>query len=90
MGLHWGMVKTGPDGDILGTEVHRVCRIEGVKAQDQLDPAELNEPLPTADRILTTKEALEQLDASDKAKFRPAGKFRLKGFDEPCELWLCL
>jgi len=88
MALHRGIVKTGPDGDVLGTEVHRVCRIEGVNAQDQIELAGHARPLPMTNRILITKQGLEQLDISVRRQFRLAGKFRLKGFNEVCELWV--
>jgi len=88
MALHWGTVKVGSDGDVLGREVHRVHRIEGVKVDDRIDPAEDGIVLPNSERILMSTQGLEQLDASVRTKFKPAGKFRLKGFDDPCELWM--
>jgi class 3 adenylate cyclase len=88
MALHWGTVKIGPEGDVLGAEVHRVCRVEGVKAEDQIDPMADTAPLPDSDRILVTREGLKQLAVSDQKKFRATGKFQLKGFNESCELWV--
>ncbi len=88
MALHWGAIKTGPHGDVLGTEVHRACRIEGVKLQDQIDTAGYEGTFPTDDRILVSRKGLEQLNTQDKAKFGALGKFRLKGFKNPCELWV--
>ena len=88
MALHWGMVKTGPDGDVLGAEVHRVFRIENVQAQDQSAPQEQAAPLPASGRILATNQVMQQLRELDRTRFEFAGRFRLKGFDEPCELWL--
>jgi class 3 adenylate cyclase len=89
MALHWGTVKTGPKGDVLGKEVHRACRIEGVKKEDVVEPALHHEVLPDADRILLTSQGLARLTDADRARCRPIGKFRLKGFNELCELWLC-
>jgi class 3 adenylate cyclase len=86
--LHCGTVKTGPDGDVLGAEVHRVFRVEGVQAQDQVEPGENQEPLHDAERMLVTKPVMKQLQKADRKKFKSAGKFRLKGFVEPCELWV--
>jgi len=88
MALHWGTVKTGPDGDVLGAEVHRLFRIESVQEQDRIELAEHGEPLPSTERFLVTKQVVEQLDEAAKAKLRAAGKFQLKGFNEPCELWM--
>jgi len=88
MALHWGAVKTGPNGVVLGTEVHRTYRIEGVQMQDQIVPAAYTEALPADNRILITKQGLERLTGFDQAKFRSAGTFRLKGFKKFCELWV--
>jgi class 3 adenylate cyclase len=88
MALHWGAVKTGPDGDVLGAEVHRIFRAENVQMQDQVEPVTHQEPLPTSERILVTSQVMEQLNEADSTKFKFAGKFRLRGFDEPCELWV--
>jgi class 3 adenylate cyclase len=87
MALHWGQVKTGPDGDVVGVEVQRVYRIEGVKKDDQLDPTE-DTGLPPHNRILVSQEAIEQFQISDRQRFRQIGSFRLKGFDKPCKLWV--
>lgn len=88
MALHWGAVKIGPDGDVLGREVHRIYRIEGVNAEDRIDPTGDENVLPSSDRIFVTAQGLKQLDASVRTRFKPAGTFRLKGFDEPCKLWV--
>jgi class 3 adenylate cyclase len=88
MALHWGSVKIVPNKDVFGTEVHRVLRIERVKERDRVALETHGETLPEANRILVTKLAMERLNDSDKVKFQPAGKFRLKGFHEPCELWM--
>ncbi len=88
MALHWGAVKTGPEGDVLGVEVHRVFRIEGVQDGDMVESTEHIIALTGAQRILVTKEGLAQLDETNRKKFKPAGKFQLKGFSNPCELWI--
>lgn len=89
MALHWGAVKTGPDGDVLGVEVHRVFRIENTQAQDLIASTGREEPLPKSGRILATNQLVQQLNSTDRLKFKMAGKYRLKGFDEPCDLWVC-
>lgn len=88
MALHWGTVKSGPKGDILGREVHRVYRIENIQMSDQIEPVASSEVLSDDNRILITQEGLEQLSDPDRLKFRPAGTFQLKGFDEFCQLWV--
>ncbi len=85
--LHWGSVKHGPGGDVLGKEVHRLCRIEGVQAQARLESEEEAPALPSADRILVTREAKAQLQPPQQQKCRSMGTFRLKGFTETCPLW---
>ena len=88
MALHWGTVKSSPNGDVLGREVHRVYRLESVEMKDQIEPAPSNEVLPAENRILITQEGLEQLSDPDQLNFRPAGTFQLRGFDDPCQLWV--
>jgi class 3 adenylate cyclase len=88
MALHWGAVKVAPDGDVLGVEVHRGFRAEGVQMQDQVDPNYDGPPIPISDRIVMTEQAMNQLSKTDQAKFSRAGQYELKGFAEPCELWV--
>jgi len=88
MALHWGSVKILPNEDVFGTEVHKVSRIEKVKIQDQVEPTAGEGDFPEVDRITVTKQVIEQLDDSDRAKFWYAGKFQLEGFKELCELWI--
>jgi class 3 adenylate cyclase len=88
MALHWGTVKIGPDGDVLGREVHRIYRVEGVNAEDRIDLTEDNNVLPNSERILVTAQGLKQLNVSARTRFKPAGTFRLKGFAESCKLWV--
>ena len=88
MALHWGAVKLAPDGDVLGVEVHRVFRAESVQMPDQINPDYDGPPIPVSDRIVMTEQALERLGESDQTKFHQAGEFALKGFAEPCPLWV--
>ncbi len=88
MALHWGMVKIAPDGDVLGVEVHRVFRTENVQMPDQADPEYDGAPIPVSNRIVMTKQGLEQLSGNDQVKFRYAGKYQLKGFEDICKLWV--
>jgi serine/threonine protein kinase len=88
MALHWGEVMTGPNGDVLGTEVQRVHQIEKVTLQHRIDPATRQRAFPRTNRLLITEQGLEQLEESAKARFRPGGQFQLKGFRETCTLWV--
>jgi len=88
LALHWGEVKTGPGGDPLGVEVHRVFRMEGVKLEDRVTPPDSEDDLPESGRLITSKQALEQLEEKDQAMFQPAGQFRLKGFSNPFDIWV--
>ncbi|MDY0094537.1 MAG: protein kinase [Candidatus Vecturithrix sp.] len=87
IGLHWGYVRSGPDGDVLGTEVSRVARIEEVKREDRIARPEHPLLLPEANRILISKAGLSQLPLSLQSQFNSLGIFRLQGFAEPSELW---
>ncbi len=86
--LHWGTVKFGPEGDVLGKEVHRVCRIEGIQSDARLVSKNTDTPLPEADRILVTEQGIQQLDAAVRKHFAPIGTFRLKGFADSTALWM--
>lgn len=86
--LHWGTVRTGPNGDVLGTEIHKVCRMEGVKITDLLEPMIDKKAFPTENRILISKQGFVQLPEAVHGKFKQMGKFYLKGFHKLHELWL--
>lgn len=90
LALHWGTVNTGPDGDVIGTEVRRVFRVERVSPQDRLEPApRIGEIFPTEDRIIATQSVIDQLPDADKARFHFAGKFRLSSTGRACcDLWV--
>jgi len=88
--LHWGAVNTGLGGDPLGVEVHRAFRIDGVREEDRADPAPPDRRLPASGRILATRQVLEQLGEEERRFFEPMGGFRLRGFTEPCPLWLAV
>ena len=86
--LHWGAVKFGPEGDVLGKEVHRVCRVEGIQNDARVVSKDTDSPLPEADRILVTEQGFQQLDAGRQKQFTPIGTFHLKGFAESTALWM--
>ncbi len=88
MALHWGPVKSGPAGDVLGVEVHRVFRMESVQMKDQIDSSTPKTSLPISNRIVVSRYALDRLSPAEHAQFSYAGKFLLKGFDDLCELWV--
>ncbi len=88
MALHWGAVKTGPDGNVIGTEVQKVTQFEGLQEHDRTSTGDIEERLPATDRILVSKEALGQFAPGDRSKFKSAGIFHLEGFREYCGLWV--
>jgi class 3 adenylate cyclase len=88
--LHWGAVNTGIGGDPLGVEVHRAFRIDGVREEDRADSVLPYRSLPASGRILATQQVLEQLGKVERRLFQPVGAFRLRGFNEPCPLWMAL
>ena len=88
MALHWGRVKAGPGGDPLGVEVHRCFRMESVKKGDVVGSIDSETILPESDRIIASRAAVEKLDLENQAAFKRVGLFRLKGFDDPYELFI--
>jgi serine/threonine protein kinase len=56
MALHWGAVRIGPGGDVLGKEVNRVSRLEGVKVEDRIKPTGKEAPLPLVNRLLISRQ----------------------------------
>jgi class 3 adenylate cyclase len=88
--LHWGAVGTGIGGDPLGVEVHRAFRIDGVREEDLVEPVPSDRPLPASGRILATRQVLEQLGDEERRLFEPVGSYRLRGFTDPCPLWLAV
>lgn len=85
--VHWGRVKVGPGGDLLGVEVHRLFRVEAIQPQDRVQAEADCGSLPAHSRIVMTRAALNQLSATARLDFELVGQFRLKGFDEPEEVW---
>ncbi|PID59078.1 hypothetical protein CSB45_01340 [candidate division KSB3 bacterium] len=88
MALHWGAVKLTEDGDVLGVEVHRVFRIEAIQMPDQVNSDYDGLPIPATNRIVMTEPALKQLQKPQRSVFHYAGQYALKGFSEPCPLWV--
>ena len=88
MALHWGLAKVAPDGDVLGVEVHRAFRIQNVQMPEQVDDAYDGAPIPFSDRIVITADCLERLEKPEQAKFRYAGRYKLKGFEETSDIWV--
>lgn len=89
IGLHWGSVKSGVGGDPLGVEVHRVFRIEGVSRNERVFASGFRR-LPSHGRIMATDHFYELLTTEQRKQFHRAGRFRLKGFAEPCPLWIAI
>jgi class 3 adenylate cyclase len=90
MALHWGAVRTRPNGDVFGREVHRVYRVEGVQPQQQASYSPDIMVLFQQNRLLITQQGLAQLPEPQREAFTSVGKFRMEGFDEPCELWILM
>jgi class 3 adenylate cyclase len=90
MALHWGTVNTGPDGDILGTEVRRIFRVENMQKEDCVAPtASTDADFSAVDRILATKPVIDRLPAPERSQFHQAGTFRLNHSGEGCcDLWV--
>ncbi|MBF0544469.1 MAG: protein kinase [Candidatus Riflebacteria bacterium] len=80
--MNWGSVTIASDGDFLGREVHRLFRIEGLKESDRVSKTQVI--FPPHGRILVTKAVVERTSSV----FQNLGFFRLKGFEEPWEIFL--
>ena len=88
MSLHWGAVKTSPDGNVLGKEAQHVRKLDGLQEKDRLKTEAAAESLPEYDRILVTKSAFKRLKPSNRRKFTFAGTFSVGEYvQEPCALW---
>jgi serine/threonine protein kinase/class 3 adenylate cyclase len=90
--LHWGAVRMS-DQDVLGSEVHRLFRIESLGESDRTVPAAPGTnldtlTLPVAGRVLLSASALAALPPPLRAAFTPLGDFRLRGFDAPETVWI--
>ncbi|MCC6558117.1 MAG: protein kinase [Polyangiaceae bacterium] len=85
--IHWGPVRMSAE-DVLGSEVHRLFRIESVDEQDRVDGPASWAALPLQGRVTLSKAALAALPDAARAGFRRAGAFRLKGFDDPEPIWV--
>ncbi|PID59081.1 hypothetical protein CSB45_01355 [candidate division KSB3 bacterium] len=89
LALHWGRIKIGVQGDILGMEVHRVSRLESINSRERLPSEKHYKDFPSTNRILMTSVGREHLPPQMQELFQPAGKFQLHGLDEACDLWVC-
>ncbi len=83
--IHSGPVRLG-DQDVFGSEVHRLFRLEAIEPADCID-GECGSPLQPG-RVTISRTALTHLPEPVRADFSRAGAFRLKGFDEPEEVWI--
>ena len=85
--IHWGSVKVGPNNNPIGVEVHRLFRVEAIQEADRVSSSALAEELPKHSRIIITRAGLDRLSSRLRSKFELIGSYRLKGFDQPEEVW---
>ena len=92
--IHHGPVRIS-EQDVLGSEVHRIFRIEALGESDRteaLPNADSTEPapvtLPVAGRVTLSDSALAALPAASRAGFHKIGAFHLRGFDDPETIWI--
>jgi hypothetical protein len=78
--LHWGPVKSGPAGDVLGVDSTPGFP-HGKRANERSNrfPTTPKRSLPISNRIVISRYALDRLPPAEHAKFSYAGKFLLKG-----------
>jgi serine/threonine protein kinase/class 3 adenylate cyclase len=85
--IHWGPVRLS-EQDVFGSEVHRLFRIEAIEEEDRADDPSGGVGMPRPGRVTLSRPAVAGLPETVRAGFRRAGAFRLKGFDEPEEIWV--
>ena len=83
--IHSGPVRLG-DQDVFGSEVHRLFRLEAIEPADCIDGG-CGSPLRPG-RITISRTAWAHLPGPVRGEFSRAGAFRLKGFDDPEEVWV--
>ena len=84
--VHCGRVRLG-SADVFGAEVHRLFRLEKVAETGRVGPkGPITLPLPG--RPLLSRAAVDALPTGTRETFEPVGRFRLKGFEEPAEVWV--
>jgi serine/threonine protein kinase/class 3 adenylate cyclase len=86
MVVHCGEVHLGA-ADVYGAEVHRLFRLEKIGEHTRVGPpGEIT--LPTPGRALLSSAAVRELPQLEQATFERVGSFRIKGFDQPAEVWI--
>jgi class 3 adenylate cyclase len=85
--IHRGPVRMS-EHDVLGSEVHRLFRIEALGEHDRASELGTGIALPLAGRVVLSQPAFTALPEPELASFRWAGTFRLKGFDDPEPIWV--
>jgi serine/threonine protein kinase/class 3 adenylate cyclase len=84
--VHCGEVHVGA-ADVYGAEVHRLFRLEKVAEHTRVGPPG-PVTLPTPGRVLLSAAAVDALPEPQRAGFERVGTFRIKGFEEPAEVWV--
>ena len=85
--IHYGAVKIDFEGDPIGAEVHKLFRVEALDNAQRVAEGASARGIPEHSCIVITPAALSELSEEARAGFELLGKFRLKGFDEPEEIW---
>jgi ATP-dependent Clp protease ATP-binding subunit ClpC len=85
--IHCGAVKIDFGGDPVGAEVHRLFRIEALDDARCVARGISGRGVPEHSCVVITPTALAELSEELRARFELLGKFRLKGFEEPEEIW---
>jgi serine/threonine protein kinase/class 3 adenylate cyclase len=86
MVVHCGEVHLGA-ADVYGAEVHRLFRLEKIGEHTRVGPpGEIT--LPTPGRALLSSAAVRELPQPEQATFERVGAFRIKGFEQPAEVWI--
>ncbi|KIG13072.1 Serine/threonine protein kinase [Enhygromyxa salina] len=84
--VHCGEVHVGA-ADVYGAEVHRLFRLEKIAERTRVGPPG-GVTLPTPGRVMLSAAAVEALPESERTGFERVGTFRIKGFEDPAEVWV--
>ncbi|EDM77663.1 protein kinase [Plesiocystis pacifica SIR-1] len=89
LNVHLGAVRLAAN-DALGSEVHRLFRMEAVSEEDRLGarPGPGEPQLPAQNRLVISRAAWTALPPETRERFVALGDFELESFDDPVSLYL--
>jgi class 3 adenylate cyclase len=86
--VHAGVIRAGTGGEPLGVEVHRLFRVEAISERDRA-PGSAGDPcLPESGYLIVTDVGYERLCETERVGLHRLGRFVIRSFDEPENLWV--